>query len=129
MTLSRIAHVACWVTELDAAAFWWVATFGADVGDTYVSRNRPGFRSRLVRLGDGLALELMAGPWVGQPQTNEHVGWSHVAIGVGSVAEVDRIAATQGALGCLQSGPRWTGDGAYEAVLRGPNGMLIEITP
>jgi lactoylglutathione lyase len=127
--ITRVVHVACWVSDLDATASWWKSTFGAEVGGVYTSRNRPGFTSRHAVLGDGLCVELMAGPWVKSTEEAERAGWAHVAIGVGSMEEVDRIAEAQRALGCLRSGPRWPGDRCYEAVLQSPDGILVEITP
>lgn len=124
----RLAHVALWTRDLDAAAAFWTRTFDAEVGDLYESRNRPGFRSRFVRLKDGGAIELMAGPWVEAAAPAERVGWDHVAVSLGSEAAVDALADRCRAEGCLLSGPRRTGDGYYEAVIGAPDGTRVEIT-
>lgn len=124
----RLAHVALWTLDLDASAAFWQRTFDAEVGDLYESRNRPGFRSRFVRLVDGGAIELMAGPWVESVPPAEQTGWDHVAVSLGSEAAVDALAARCKAEGCLISGPRRTGDGFYEAVIAAPDGIRIEIT-
>lgn len=125
----RIAHVALWTRDLDASARFWADTFGADVGAEYVSMNRPGFRSRFVRLGDGAAIELMTGPWVADASAGaDPVGWAHIAVSLGSDAAVDALAARLAATGALASPPRRTGDGFYEAVVRTPEGALVEIT-
>jgi lactoylglutathione lyase len=124
----RLAHVALWTLDLDAAAAFWRRYFDADVGDLYESRNRPGFRSRFVSLPDGGAIELMAGPWVAAVAPDERVGWDHVAVSLGSKAAVDALAALCEADGCLLSAPRRTGDGFYEAVIAAPDGIRIEIT-
>ena len=68
----------------------------------------------------------MEGPWV-TPHPGEAAGWAHIALSVGSVATVDRIADRFEADGLLASAPRRTGDGYYEAVVRMPDGTLIEI--
>ena len=124
----RLAHVALWTLDLDAAAAFWARTFDAEVGNLYESRNRPGFRSRFVRLKDGGAIELMAGPWVEAVVPGERAGWDHVAVSLGSEAAVDALADRCRAEGCLLSGPRRTGDGFYEAVITAPDGTRVEIT-
>ncbi|MCM5555823.1 VOC family protein [Pleomorphomonas sp. NRK KF1] len=124
----RLAHVALWTLDLDAAAAFWVRYFDAEVGEVYESRNRPGFRSRFARLPDGGAVELMAGPWVEPTAEVERTGWDHIAVSLGSAATVDALAARCKADRCLVSGPRWTGDGFYEAVIAAPDGIRVEIT-
>jgi lactoylglutathione lyase len=124
----RLAHVALWTTDLDAAARFWTEHFAADVGEEYVSRNRPGFRSRFAHLADGTAVELMTGPWLAETDPTERPGWAHVAISLGSLDAVDDAARRFAEAGLLVSGPRWTGDGFYEAVARAPDGTLVEIT-
>lgn len=124
----RLAHVALWTSDLDAAARFWATHFGAEIGDEYVSHNRPGFRSRFLKLLDGSALELMTGPWIDAPAEGERAGWAHVAISLGSAEAVDAAAVRFAAEGLLVSGPRTTGDGFYEAVVRAPDGALVEIT-
>lgn len=124
----RLAHVALWTLDLDAAVAFWRRHFDADVGELYESRNRPGFRSRFLRLPDGGAIELMAGPWVEPASPAERAGWDHVAVSLGGDAAVDALAARCRDDGCLLSGPRRTGDGFYEAVIAAPDGTRIEIT-
>ncbi len=124
----RLAHVALWTLDLDASAAFWQRVFNGDVGEVYESRNRPGFRSRFVRLADGGAIELMAGPWLEAVSPTERVGWDHVAVSLGSEIAVDTMAARCKSEGCLISGPRRTGDGFYEAVIAAPDGIRIEIT-
>ena len=58
---------------------------------------------------------------------NNTVGWVHLAISVGSVESVDAMAMRAQEQGILVSAPRTTGDGYYEAVIRDPDGNLIEI--
>lgn len=124
----RLAHVALWTSDLDAAAAFWARHFGAGVGDRYQSRNRPGFQSRFVRLPGVGEIELMTGPWVTPAPAGEPVGWDHVAISLGSAEAVDALATRAASDGCLVSGPRRTGDGYYEAVLAMPGGTRVEIT-
>ena len=53
-------------------------------------------------------------------------GWAHIALSAGSPAAVDAIADRFRADDLLVSGPRRTGDGYYEAVVRSPDGTLVE---
>ncbi|MFT3721473.1 VOC family protein [Pseudorhodoferax sp.] len=125
----RIAHVALWTDDLDAAAAFWTQYFGACVGAPYHSRRRPGFVSRFVQLpGGGAGIELMAGPWVAPAAGGEQAGWDHIAVSLGDAQAVDRLAARCGTDGCLVSAPRTTGDGFYEAVVAMPGGARVEIT-
>jgi lactoylglutathione lyase len=124
----RIAHTALWTRDLDAAARFFETYFDAIVGEPYHSKNRVGFTSRFANLPGGDAqIELMCGPWV-TDATGESVGWDHTAIALGSESAVDVLAERCRLDGCLRSGPRWTGDGFYEAVITMPDGSAVEIT-
>lgn len=123
----NLAHIALWTTDIEQAAAFWATYFDAEIGDRYESRNRPGFASRFATLPkSGLRIELMQGPWVG-PNAAEASGWAHIAFSLGSRDEVEGLAERFEADGLLVSAPRQTGDGYYEAVVRAPDGTLIEI--
>ena len=124
----RLAHVALWTRDIDRLCAFWAQTFGASVGPLYQSRNRPGYQSRFLRLASGAEIEVMTGPWVGNPGAQEAQGYAHVALSLGSKAAVDAMAERMRHTGALHAAPRHTGDGFYEAVLRDPDGNLIEIT-
>lgn len=125
----RIAHSALWTRDLDAAASFFERYFGASVGAPYHSKRREGFVSRFVELPDGPdQIELMTGPWIKPRPEDEHAGWDHIAISLGSREAVDALAARCRTDGCLSSGPRMTGDGFYEAVILMPDGTPVEIT-
>ena len=125
-----IAHVALWTRDLGRAVAYWEGYFGAQAGPLYRSTRRPGFESRFLRVGDGAALELMTGPWLSNDPMlpEERPGWAHVAVSVGSEAAVQALAERLDAAGLLVAPPRWTGDGFYEALVRDPDGNLVEVT-
>jgi len=77
---------------------------------------------------DRIQIELMARPWVGEAESGEDVGWAHIALSLGSAEAVDAAAARLREAGLLVSPPRTTGDGFYEAVIRTPEGIPIDIT-
>jgi len=81
----KIAHVALWTADLDAAATFWATHFGAEIGDLYESRRRPGFTSRFLRLKEGAVIELMSAPWLSGEgeQGRERYGWAHITLSLG----------------------------------------------
>lgn len=124
----RIAHVALWTADLNRLCRFWAETFGAVVGDLYESARRPGFCSRFLTLKGGPSIEVMQGPWIASQAMEERQGYAHLALSLGSREAVDAMAMRAAASGILISPARMTGDGFYEAVLRDPDGNLIEIT-
>lgn len=125
----RIAHIAFWTRDLDRSASFWSATFGATVGEPYESARRPGFVSRFVSLQDGATVELMTAPWLETSLGGgDREGWAHVAVSLGSEQAVRDLADRMSSQGVLVEGPRWTGDGFFEAVVSDPDGNLVEIT-
>lgn len=124
----KVGHIALWTQKMDEQSAFWKAYFNAQIGEEYVSRNRPGFVSRFVSLASGPTIELMSLPELGGASVNkELIGWAHIAITVGDEADVDHLAQQAKEAGLLRSLPRHTGDGFYEAVLNDPDGNLIEI--
>ncbi len=123
----KLNHVALWTLNLESAVAFWREYFDAEIGEKYESRNRPGFSSRFIKLpNNDIRIEIMEGPWV-TPYADEACGWAHIAFSVGSVEAVDNLAQRFRHDGLLASPPRRTGDGYYEAVIRSPEGILIEI--
>lgn len=109
---------------------FWETYFGARRGRIYQSTRRPGFTSCFLTLEDGVRIEVMSGPWMSTADAMpvERPGWAHIAVSVGSEEAVRTIADRLAADGYLCGLPRWTGDGFYEAVVHGPDGVLVEIT-
>jgi lactoylglutathione lyase len=125
---ARIEHVALWVSDIDKVVAFYVRWFGARAGDRY-ENPRKGFASRFLEFSGGARLEVMSRADVGARGVVEQLGLAHVAISVGDEAAVDTLAAAFAAAGvALLDGPRRTGDGYYECVVRDPEGNRIEVT-
>ncbi|MBZ7262851.1 glyoxalase/bleomycin resistance/extradiol dioxygenase family protein [Klebsiella oxytoca] len=124
----KIAHIALWTRQLEQQARFWVAFFDGEINEKYCSQTNPGFKSFFVRIGDDIAIELMTKPGLtALTADNNHTGWVHLAITVGGAENVDRLAKRAAEQDILVSAPRTTGDGYYEAVIKDPDGNLIEI--
>lgn len=126
----KLAHIAMWCRDLDRVTAFWVDHLGARAGERYSSIRRPGFVSRFLHFDEGATLELMSLPGLesAPAEAGERPGWAHVAVALGSRAAVNSLAERMADGGLLVSPPRRTGDGFYEAVIRDPEGNLVEIT-
>ena len=122
----KLEHIAIWTRDIERLAAFWQEAFGGTVGPLYESRNQVGFRSRFVTLPGGLRLELMSSPAHAAPETADRTGLAHIALSLGDEAAVDEAAERLAAH--LVAPPRRTGDGYYEAIVRDPDGNLIELT-
>ncbi len=124
----RIEHVAIWVRDIDRVAQFYARYFGARVGDLY-RNERKGFESRFLEFASGARLEIMRRVDVIEGFAAERLGFTHIAITVGSEAGVDAFAARIAADGMNVAGaPRRTGDGYYECVVLDPEGNRVEVT-
>ena len=124
----KISHVALWTRDPEAQRAFWQVMFGAESNQRYLSKNRPGFASYFMRLREGATIELMTLPELDAGQTGREItGWAHIAIAVGNEQQVDEMAARAADSGILIAQPRRTGDGFYEAIIRDPDGNLIEL--
>lgn len=125
--IARIEHVALWARDLDALAAFYAHWFGARVGERY-ENPRKEFASRFLEFGGGARLEVMTRTDIGARAAGEQLGLAHIAITVGDEAAVDALAARLAADGvAVLDGPRRTGDGYYECVVRDPEGNRVEI--
>jgi lactoylglutathione lyase len=123
----RIEHVALWAQDIDTVAAFYQRWFGARVGERY-ENSRKGFASRFLEFSGGTRLEVMTRTDVGARAMEEQLGLSHIAIVIGDEAAVDSLAARLGAAGvAVIDGPRRTGDGYYECVVKDPEGNRVEI--
>ena len=129
----RIEHVALWTPtpdSLERLRAFYETWLGARAGARYASARRPGFASYFLALpGGGARLELMTAPGRPARAAEEAVGWAHLAVSLGTRDAVDALAERARAAGVpVVSDPRLTGDGYYEAVIRDPDGNLVEVT-
>jgi lactoylglutathione lyase len=123
----RIEHVGMWVQNIDTVADFYARYLGARVGALY-QNPLTGFASRFLEFGTGARLEIMTRADVSARSLPELLGLAHVAIAVGPDSAVDALAARFRQDGvAVESGPRRTGDGYYECVVRDPEGNRVEI--
>ena len=123
----RIEHVGVWVADIDRVAAFYAKYFGAQVGNLYRNAGK-GFESRFLTFAGGARLEVMTRQDVTGRAASEQLGLAHVALSIGDEATVDALAARLRADGITpDSGPRRTGDGYYECVVRDPEGNRVEI--
>lgn len=103
----KIAHIALWTRQLEQQARFWVAFFDGEINEKYCSQTNPGFESFFVKIGDGIAIELMTKPGlVAQTADNNHTGWVHLAITVGGAEKDDDAGKPRRRAGVLVSPPR-----------------------
>jgi lactoylglutathione lyase len=123
----RVEHVGLWVRDLECVTAFYEAYFGARIGDLY-ENPRKGFASRFLEFDGGARLEVMRRTDMIEPGADHQLGWAHLAIRVGDEAAVDALAGRLAAAGFPPvDGPRRTGDGYYECVVRDPEGNRVEI--
>jgi lactoylglutathione lyase len=124
----RIEHVALWVRDIDVVADFYVRHFGARAGALYRNPGK-GFASRFLEFAAGARLEVMTRVGIDTLAPAEQLGFAHVALAVGDEAAVDELAASFRSAGVsILDGPRRTGDGYYECVVRDPEGNRVEVT-
>jgi lactoylglutathione lyase len=123
----RLEHVGLWVRDLDAVTGFYEKYFDAKAGALY-QNPRKGFESRFLEFAGGARLEVMRRVDITARGADESLGLAHVALTVGDAATVDALAARLSAEGhAILDGPRRTGDGYYECVVRDPEGNRVEI--
>ncbi|MFH2710662.1 VOC family protein [Klebsiella aerogenes] len=124
----KVAHIALWTRHLEQQAHFWVEFFAGEINEKYRSKTNPGFESYFVKIGSDVAIELMTKPGLhDSTHDNNHTGWVHLAIAVDGTEQVNALAKRAEMAGILVSAPRTTGDGYYEAVIKDPDGNLVEI--
>ena len=123
-----VEHVAIWVRDLEPMRTFYTEALGGVCGHLYENPAN-GFRSYFVSLGEGARLELMYRPALGPSPTDAAAGFAHIPLALGSRDAVDATVAALRRRGVpIESEPRVTGDGYYEAVVLDPEGNRVELT-
>ena len=126
--MTRLDHVALWVSDLERMRDFYVSLLGATSGSLY-ENPQTGFRSYFVSFSDGVRIELMSqGSRSEVALSVPALGYAHIALAVGSRAAVDETIERLRSRGVrVLDEPRTTGDGYYEAVVEDPEGNKIEL--
>ncbi|MFN8240143.1 MAG: VOC family protein [Bacteroidales bacterium] len=127
-----LEHVAIWTENLEEMKSFYVTHLGGKAGAKYCN-TRSGFESYFITFDSGARLELMKRNNVPDNLNDraglQHKGLIHIAFGVSSHEEVDKIARDFAEAGIpVLNGPRITGDGYYEIEALDPERNRIEIT-
>ena len=123
---ARIEHIAIWTRDLEIMRAFYAEALGGSSGRLYENRVT-GFKSYFMSFGDGPRLELMY--QLGRAPSSTGAGCGHIALALGSRAAVDAAIASLRQRGVsVESDPRVTGDGYYEAVVLDPERNRIELT-
>jgi lactoylglutathione lyase len=124
-----IEHVAIWTDDLERLRTFYERYLGGVAGERYENEST-GFRSYFLDLG-GARLELMQMPTVAERAVGDQqrLGLAHIAFALGSEEAVDELTKLLRSDGyAILDGPRRTGDGYYESVVRDPDGNRVELT-
>ncbi|KAF1302592.1 VOC family protein [Enterococcus saccharolyticus] len=123
----RIEHIAIWVQDLEKMKNFYEKYFHAVSNEKYHNK-KTGFQSYFLTFESGARIELASKQFLSN-RVVDALGYTHVAISVGSKEKVDEFVEQFIKDGYpLLNGPRTTGDGYYEAVIQDPEGNLIELT-
>jgi lactoylglutathione lyase len=124
----RIEHVAIWVADLEPMRAFYTEALGGTGGELYQNPTT-GFRSYFISFGDGPRLELMYRPGLRRQPDSAPGGYAHMALALGSRAAVDAAVVALRERGVpIESEPRVTGDGYYEAIVLDPEHNPVELT-
>lgn len=124
----RIEHVALYVNNLEKTKDFFQKYFNAKSNELYHNVNT-GFKSYFLTFDDGSRLEIMNAPELKENDDQKRIGYAHIAMAVESKDKVDSLTNELKENGFeVTSGPRTTGDGYYESVIKGPENITIEIT-
>lgn len=127
--MPKIEHVAMYCHNLETIKDFYEKYFGCESGEKYTNSIK-GFESYFLSFEDGSRLEIMSKASVNEYiNPKEYLGFTHIAISVGSKENVDDLTKRLLSDGYEILGPaRTTGDGYYESVILDPEMNRIEIT-
>jgi len=127
----KLEHIAIWTQDIERLASFYHTYFGATAGDKYTNAAK-GFESRFLKFDAGTRLQIMCttafSPVKYEPGA-QRMGFTHIALSVGSKRDVDNLTARLHRDGYpVLEGPRDTGDGYYESIVLDPDGNRLEVT-
>ncbi len=124
----HIEHIALWTNDLERLKTFYETHFAAAAAAKYINPAK-GFASYFLTFASGARLELMSKEGLEDAAAYPASGYTHFALSTGSVEAVNQLTERLRQAGVpVIDGPRWTGDGYYEAVILDPDGNRIEIT-
>jgi lactoylglutathione lyase len=126
----KIEHIAIWVNDLEHMRSFYQDFFDMTCNEKYHNPKK-NFTSYFLSFPTGARIEIMHKPEISAltKASDMSLGFTHFAISVGSIEQVDILTqkAEDGGYQIVGA-PRTTGDGYYESVIADPEGNLIEIT-
>ncbi len=128
----KLEHVAIWTSNLEKLKDYYSTYFSGNPNEKYTNPDT-NFQSYFLTFESSARLELMSMPGIPENSNDtiekQHKGIIHLAFGVDSKNEVDRMALELEAGGfTILKGPRTTGDGYYEFETLDPDNNRIEVT-
>lgn len=126
----RIEHIAIWTNNLERLREFYTKYFNVKSSVKYVNLKKS-FESYFLHFDSCSRIELMYSPSLLHSENSDLliIGYTHLAIGVGTKEDVDNITFRMESDGyVIISKPRYTGDGYYESVLLDPDGNQLELT-
>ncbi len=125
----KIDHIALYCVDLDSMRDFFVSHFNARSNEMY-HNPRTGLRTYFLSFtGSCTRLEIMSRPGITESRENGRTGYAHLSFSLGSRGEVDRLTRQLADNGYVTlDGPRVTGDGYYESLVSGPEGIFLELT-
>lgn len=123
----NIQHIAIWVKDLELSKAFYTRYFRCVSNDKYQNVAK-GFTSYFLRFMNGVCLELMHCDGLNNRASQPAEGFAHIALGVGTGADVDALTQRLAMDGfSVLSQPRTTGDGYYESLVLDPEGNQLEL--
>lgn len=120
--------MAIWVNDLEGMREFYEKYFNCKSNIKYHNKEKK-FESYFLTFESGARLEIMRKEGRDQQNRGDRMGWTHIAISLGSRDSVNQMTARFKNDGYPPiSDPRVTGDGYYESVIEDLEGNLIELT-
>ena len=127
----KIGHIGLWCKDLEVSKEFYTKYFCGTSNNKYENHQK-GFSSYFIKFDREATLELMhknGSKKIKNNNSENHIGFAHVAFSVGSISNVNKLTNTLRQDGYhILDGPRRTGDGYYESVVLDPDENRIEIT-